>query len=153
MTPRIHPALRALTLASACALLAAAPKADAANTRYAQDTIIVRLSFDGDPGFPSLTSFRDTSGLARFTGLAFGLTESQRNEVVQRIVDHLRDRYKDFNVEFISTFYGPAAHFTWGIDDTAYYAPRDGAPACTDTNQNVRVMGKAIGSIHPDGKD
>lgn len=131
-----------LALVAALAIGATGP-APAANTRYADSTIYVRLKFDGDASFPSLTSFRNTAGLARFSGSAFGLTELQRSQVVNTIVTRLRERYGAFNVEFVTTNEGPTAYYTWGIDDTAYYFPLDSA--CIDVGHNARLMGKAIG--------
>ena len=149
MSKPLHARIASLLAAITLLTLGPAVPADAANTRYAQGTVYIRLLFDGDTGFPSITEFRNTEGLARFTGEAFGLSEAQRNEVVQRIIDHLRDRYRDFNVEFIANHHGPAADYTWGIDDMAYFAPREGAPPCVDTGQNIRVLGKAIGNLRP----
>ena len=98
------------------------------------------LNFEGDPDFPSLTTGRDTSGLARFNGSAFRITlPEQRNNLIQAILDRVRQHYIDFNVE-ISTTKPPAGtdYYTLGMDDSPYIF--------VDLNTNAltkRLYGKA----------
>lgn len=137
--------LAGLAAATALLFLGALAPTQAANTRYADSTTFVRLKFDGDPAFPNLTSFRNTAGLARFTGSAFGLSPAQRSEVVATIVARLRERFAAFDVEFVIGNVGPDSHYTWGIDDSDYWFPTDNP--CEDRGQNARLLGKAGGNL------
>jgi hypothetical protein len=144
-----------LALLAVWAMAIAAGPANAGDGRYANTTIFVRLVFNGDPSFPSLTSFRSTAGLARFTGAAFGLNAAQREEVVDTIVARLKARYTAFDVEFVTGSEGPAAHYTWGIDDSAYLYPTTQARPCDNNGPFARLWGKAgpapVGDIACDG--
>jgi hypothetical protein len=139
---------RDLALASALACLAVAMAgervASATNVRYAQQKpIVVKLEFDGDPSFPSLTVLRPTPGLAAFTGGNFGLTPAQRTDVVQRVMTLLQADYvgSGLNVEFVTQTAGISEFYTWGIDDSALIVPTGD---CANPGLNFeRLYGKA----------
>jgi hypothetical protein len=84
-------------------------------------TIFVFLNFEGSGAFPSITSQKETSGLARFTGEAFNLPSEFRDPLVNKIIDRVREDYQDFsNVVFVTDVSGLDWWYTWGIDDSAY---------------------------------
>jgi hypothetical protein len=133
---------RSSSLLLGCLLIAFAQSASqAANVRYAPArTMYVKLQFEGDPGFPSLTSTTLTRGLDRFTGAAFGLSQQQREVVVQRIQELVEEDFRDFNVEFVTGTPPMTNSFTWGIDDSKFLYPANGA--CTGSTTS-RLWGKA----------
>lgn len=84
-------------------------------------TIYVFLNFEGSGSFPSITSQRDTTGLARFTGEAFNLPSDHRDELVSMIINRVKEDYQNFsNVVFVTDTSGLDWWYTWGIDDSAF---------------------------------
>ena len=80
----------------------------------------VYMDFDGDALFPSLTWQNDTTGLAGFTGSAFGLNAAQRDSVVSTVMTLVQEDYIDYDVDFVTDTTGLSSWYTWGVDDTAY---------------------------------
>jgi hypothetical protein len=109
---------RGLLLLAAVTALAGG-YARAANPRYSPpQPIFVKLVFEGDPNFPSLTSNQRTDGLGRFTGANFGITTlAQRNDLIGRIQAILGNKYKGYNIKFVTGTPPVANFYTWGIDD------------------------------------
>ena len=104
---------------------------------------IVNMNFEHDGTFPSLTSYKDTTGLARFTGSAFRLTPEERDSVVQKIVELVREDFKDFNIVFNADGFTAGAYW-WGIDDS-FYVFYDEPSECTPGGWG-RLYGKAGGN-------
>ena len=80
----------------------------------------VYMDFDGDAAFPSLTWQEDTTGLAAFTGSAFGLSTAQRDTVVTSIMSLVLDDYLPWDIDFVTDTTGLSSWYTWGVDDSAY---------------------------------
>lgn len=123
-----------------------------ANTQPTPSPTVVYLNFEGDPTFPSVTSLRNTSGLAPFTGSAFRLATSERNEVVEKIVAMVRRDFKDFNIRLVTERSALSGdYYTWGIDDKAYiFAVFNSDEKFFDT---FRLFGKAGGNPNTDPGD
>lgn len=85
------------------------------------NTIYVYLKFDGDAAFPSITTQRNTAGLAPFKGSAFNLPESQKTPLVNEIIERINEDYSSFgNLTFVTDPAGLDWYYSWGIDDRAY---------------------------------
>jgi hypothetical protein len=122
--------------------------AHAANPRYSpRPPIFVKLIFDGDVNFPSITSAQDTGGVGRFTGVNFDLNQAQRGQVVRRIREILDEKYKGLNVVFVTSTPPVASFFTWGIDDSTIVASN-----CNGPNGVGRIFGLA-GAKSPTAAD
>jgi hypothetical protein len=123
----------------------------------ASATQIVYMDSDGDTSFPSLSWQNDTTGLAAFTGDAFELNTTQRNEVVASILALVIEDFQPYDIEFVTDTTGLVDYYTWGIDDTAYtysnnqpaqpngsYLEIDPYSPCPDLNWDCRrLFGKA----------
>jgi hypothetical protein len=119
----------------------AVTRARASNARYDGSPVFVKLEFEGDPDFPSITVTQPTHGLARFTGSAFGLSPTQRNLVVRRIKERLAADYAPFNVQFVTVTPPAGTFYTWGIDDTAFVF--DTGECGNPSGQFRRLFGRA----------
>jgi hypothetical protein len=89
----------------------------------AKATTVVLMDFDGDAAFPSLTYGANTTGLASFTGSAFGLSAPDLATVESNILAKVTADYAPYDISFVTDTTGLSSWYTWGIDDTAYVFP------------------------------